>query len=89
MSYKRKKKKNIRGFLIFLIFVCLCVLGAGLSFIFYMETLNYHDTLTVEVGESWPEAVDFLKDGQELKENYLRYASDVRQFDTTAPALMM
>lgn len=85
MSYKRKKKKNIRGFLIFLIFVCLCVLGAGLSFIFYMETLNYHDTLTVEVGKSWPEAVDFLKDGQELKENYLRYASDVRQFDTTAP----
>lgn len=85
MHSGNKKASSRRTFLIVLIVICICVLACGIYIIFDMQKLDYHPSLTVESGDPWPQASDFIKNDEALKNDVVSYVSDIEQIQTSAP----
>lgn len=85
MSARNKSRGSGRWILILLILLCLCALGFEGIFIYDMETVKYTNVLTVESGDKFPAAEDFLLDGEDAEKAVISYAKDVSAIQTNTP----
>ena len=85
MSAKKTNRKRTRVLLIILILAGLCALCFAGAFVLDMETLNYYDTLTVEAGDPWPAAEDFLKSDEQREKESAEFSTNIRKLETSEP----
>lgn len=88
MYSDNKKTNRSRTFLIVAIAVCACILVCGILVIFNIQSmkgLNYHQTLTVESGDPWPEAKEFVADGDNIQPGAVSYLTDIESIETAVP----
>lgn len=85
MSARKKRSGSGRWLLVLLILLCLCALGFEAAFVVDMETVDYVDSLTVESGEAFPDAAEFLMDEEEAEKEIVTYVKDISTLQTNVP----
>lgn len=88
MYSDRKKTNKRRTYLIVAIAVCACVLACGIFVIFNiqnMQGLSYHQTITIESGEPWPKASDFVINSDNIQADSVSYVTEIAAVETSVP----
>lgn len=85
MAFIGKKRKGRIALLTVFVLLCLCALGILIAHKEDVDSFECYNCLTIESGDPWPQAADFLKNTDGLNVDEVFYVTDIAQMQTNKP----